>query len=716
MMDSNAFGIDPTNNSSFQPWVVNIEGEELSHIRNKYSAEVSEEDWEGIVKTAANILGQCPNPLSPSGSSTGLAIGKVQSGKTLSYSVLVALAYDNGYGVVIVLAGTKTPLLEQTYARLLKDLVGERPNITPFKNPTSSVDSQVIESVLHSNKYHSKKYALIVALKRQNRIKDIYEIFSQKDINTCPILIIDDEGDEASLNTMFRKKKESSVYKSIRLLRDILKIHAYIAYTATPEANLLLEGIDSLSPDFGILINPGSGYCGGSTFFGESINEFVQEIPIIDAENGGSTINDSLRLAIAIFFVGAVIRHKRGDMDWHSMLIHNSSLKSEHDKSYKIVKEDIIRDWRITLNNVDTDPEKQSLLKLFFTAYEKLIPTVNPIPSWSEVKDGLLYELWQLEIWMVNSLPTGRDPLSTPIKLGNNIFVGGNMLGRGLTIRGLAVTYITRRAMNDTNADTLEQRARWFGYKKKYLDVCRIFLTGQLKEDYKVLLRHENDFWDSLSRYSDSGIPIRKWPRMFELDYDAKLNPTRKNVAHYKKFQIKGWKIQHKLIEDFSSAEKNVIYVKEFFWRHQAIQKEYGSIEHSVIKNCPMELVLELLNNVVSSKTDWENEYVIEYLSRLSSSRKLETIDLLLMRNGNIEDRTKTDDKVEPFSGESANYLGDRYIHDGKPQFQVHIIAPRLRETDPRTIVSTSFAVYIPEDNSNYILGDYVVRGTENEY
>ena len=121
-------------------------------------------------------------------------------------------------------------------------------------------------------------------------------------------------------------------------------------------------------------------------------------------------------------------------------------------------------------------------------------------PTWEEVHRQLHDEIWLVEVWMVNSLPLGRDPIGTPFRLKNNILVGGNMLGRGVTIEGLAVTYITRRAKNETNADTMEQRARWFGYKRDYLDVCRIFVTAQLRDDYTELLRHEDDFWEALRR------------------------------------------------------------------------------------------------------------------------------------------------------------------------------------------------------------------------
>ncbi len=165
----------------------------------------------------------------------------------------------------------------------------------------------------------------------------------------------------------------------------------------------------------------------------------------------------------------------------------------------------------------DNNPAYTNLMRLFREAYDDLCTTVQNPPTWDAVRLQLRDEI-RLEVWMVNSLPLGRDPVGTPFRLKNNILIGGNMLGRGVTIRDLAVTYITRRAQNETNADTMEQRARWFGYKNRYLDVCRIFLTAQLRDEYTQLLRFEDDFWDGLSRNQRQGLSIRQWPRMFALD------------------------------------------------------------------------------------------------------------------------------------------------------------------------------------------------------
>ena len=209
---------------------------------------------------------------------TGLALGKVQSGKTLSYTSLIALAIDNGYRVTVVLAGTKNPLLEQNYTRLYNDLEARRPNLTPFRNPIPQ-DSEVIRSVLHGG-----GHALIVVLKNRKRLEDARRVLAIPELSCFPTLIIDDEGDEASLNTQFRRGRRSAIYESILRLRSALRVHAYVAYTATPQANLLISGIDGLSPDFGVLVEPGHGYCGGATFFGSDRDRYVRPVPFAEAE------------------------------------------------------------------------------------------------------------------------------------------------------------------------------------------------------------------------------------------------------------------------------------------------------------------------------------------------------------------------------------------------------------------------------------------------
>src|SRR6266480_7977725 len=212
-------------------------------------------------------------------------------------------------------------------------------------------------------------------------------------------------------------------------------------------------------------------------------------------------------------------------------------------------------------------------------------------------QEALRDEIWLTEVWMVNSLPLGRDPIAVPFRLRNNILVGGNMLGRGVTLEGLAVTYITREAQHETNADTLEQRARWFGYKVSYLDLCRIFLSPRLRDRYTELLRHEDDFWEALQRNQRQGLSVRDWPRMFRLDMEGwQLRPTRPNVANYKQFRGQGWEIQNRVVMDPPRASRNIEIVRGFLREHPGEVQRFGNVDHILLRGCsPSVLISGLL-------------------------------------------------------------------------------------------------------------------------
>ena len=708
---SQTIGIDPLS-TALDLWGPSIDGEEIRRLRSRYQERVSDDEWDDVVQTASSILGRCPTPADNNRRVTGLALGKVQSGKTLSYTSLIALAVDNGYRVTVVLAGTKNPLLEQNYTRLYNDLEARRPNLTPFRNPIPQ-DAEVIRSVLHGS-----GHALIVVLKNRKRLEDATRVLATPELSGFPTLIIDDEGDEASLNTQFRRGRRSAIYGSILRLRAALRVHAYVAYTATPQANLLISGIDGLSPDFGVLVEPGGGYCGGATFFGSDRDRYVRPVPLAEAEEEQVWgIPNGLRQAIATFLVGGGIRHLRESNAWHSMLIHNSNLRADHERLQTAIR-NLIGLWRESLSLPDDDPAKHELMSLMRMAYDDLCSTVHDPPTWEEVREQLRDEIWLVEMWMVNSLPLGRDPIGTPFRLKNNILVGGNMLGRGVTIEGLAVTYITRRAKNETNADTMEQRARWFGYKNDYLDVCRIFVTSQLRDDYTELLRHEDDFWEALRRNQRQRLSIREWPRMLSLDMNMGLKPTRSNVASYRRFRGGGWDIQNRLIEDETIAERNLQTVRAFFaQREEASVKRFGNVEHLVVEGCPTEEVISgLLANIEADGTDWDASYTSEYLARLLLAGVLPSMDVVFMTGGQTRERTKRGGRVNPMQGRTpgrdpadpAFYPGDENIHEGRVQLQVHVIRVRGDGLDDPA-ETTALGLFVPSEDSRFDLR-YVVR------
>jgi hypothetical protein len=292
----------------------------------------------------------------------------------------------------------------------------------------------------------------------------------------------------------------------------------------------------------------------------------------------------------------------------------------------------------------------------------------------------------------------------------NNILIGGNMLGRGITIPNLTVTYITRRAINETNADTMEQRARWFGYKQDYIDLCRVFLTRQLIDNYTELVRHEDDFWASLTRNSrQNGLSIRDWPRIMRLDtVQTGIQPTRQNVASYRPFHSRGWDTQTKVNVDATITSQNFAIVDNFFSERKDRLQEYkvGSTAHNIIENCPTEeLVNELLVKINSIGTSWDNTYNCEYLMRLLLDGRLPTVDIVQIIKGGLRERgwVGKPNHVSIMQGPATNYPGDKEIHRNRPQLQVHKLL--IKETGQMAL---ALALYIPQDNRFDM--QYIVR------
>lgn len=711
-------GLEPTRTSGSETWAIKVDCPEVTYLRESRYSHIPDEEFNEILRSATEMLSNCPNPESPSGRTTGIAIGKVQSGKTLSFTTLMALASANKYSRIIVLAGTKNALLMQTVKRLEKDLRITGPDYTSriliYTNPTRSNSESVRNAMLIG------KSVLFVVLKHRLHIQNVRDLLALPDIPNKPTLIIDDEGDEASLNTYFRRGEESPTYHSILELRDSLSHHAYVAYTATPQANLLLQTIDELSPDFCVFVEPGRGYCGGSVFFGDRSNEFVREISDVteDIPRQG-VIPASLEKALAVFFVGAAIRHIRAEGAIHTMLIHMTHRRDSHELMTGNVR-DLLRRWADSFTLRQNDPARTGLLSLFRRAYDDLSGTIRNPPPWEQVETRLLRELQSYESHMVNSLPEGVRLAETSFQHENNIVIGGNILGRGVTIRDLAVSYMARRALQTTQADTVEQRGRWFGYKEEYLDLCRIYLPRRSIDDFQRILQFEDDFWDSMERTLRQGIPVRNWPRLFHhlgFDPESRLAPTRASVARYREFRPHGWDKQSKPIPNADSVQDNIRVIEDFLRQHQAKEEKVGVTSHTFIRDCDVHEVIEnLLQKLKLEGSGWETSYYREYLVRLAESDLLSTMDVVLMRNGLWRYRSLDGDRINNLmegrrpqkltEGQSPDYVGDENFRDeNKVQLQIHYVE---YEKEGKKAKTTALALYIPETDRFDM--SYIVR------
>ena len=274
------------------------------------------------MESAREIVARCVSPTDRNDDQgTGLVVGYVQSGKTLSFTTVAALACDNDFALIIVLSGTKKNLYSQTAKRIRRDLDLERPAgcWSIFEAQTRNPDlPQQLNHLLEQWDRAElpgfpRKTALITVLKTRQRIHGLVEALKHLDLRGRPCLIIDDEADQHGLNTKVRQPDEgapySAVYGALLDLRVTLPRHTYVQYTATPQALLLIGVLDSLSPQFGSTLLAGEGYCGGGSFFGaQEVRSLVRTIPendllVVDGEVPPGP-PESLLEALRLFYVG----------------------------------------------------------------------------------------------------------------------------------------------------------------------------------------------------------------------------------------------------------------------------------------------------------------------------------------------------------------------------------------------------------------------------
>ncbi|MEZ0487651.1 Z1 domain-containing protein [Fibrella aquatica] len=503
-----------------------------------------------IEQEAVRIMASCGNPSSPENRETGLVLGYVQSGKTLSFTTLTALARDNAYQIVIIIAGTSTPLLEQSTDRIRKDLrLDDRTDRKwiPLKNPGEIEDKNAIRNAIRQwadNTYDRTncRTILITVMKHGLRLANLTRILSELELSHVPILIIDDEGDQASMNTRARaaarsnvhisESEWSTIYARINELRDVLPHHTYLQYTATPQAPLFINVMDRLSPNFIKLLTPGDDYTGGITFFIQHPN-LVSPIPSSDIGTQSAPLQeapDSLKEALRIFFIGVAAGMKSGSRGNRSMMVHPSRLQGDHSRYFGFVNM-IVASWRRLLTSLSTDDEddKLSLLYEFRQAHRTLMLSVDDIPSFDDLSaSSLRHAIEYTRIIEVNSSRGNTPQIPWRDEYGF-ILVGGQAMDRGFTVEGLTVTYMPR-GIGTGNVDTIQQRARFFGYKRKYLGYCRVYVDQPTINSYQAIVEHEEDIRHRLSNFDVNNLHLNDWHRRAVLN--EMLNLTRKNILY----------------------------------------------------------------------------------------------------------------------------------------------------------------------------------------
>ncbi len=694
-----------------QPWSIAVDGFFRENVEKQMLADdMSPEAIDSVFSNAVRILSHCPNPnIQEELTDTGVVIGKVQSGKTSNFISVLALAFDNGYDIAIVLGGNTLDLLKQNASRITSAFNVDSEKLTVLKtnDNKSLINPARIKEFLENG-----RKIIIVGLKHNKHIDQIADIFNSTYLSDKSVLIVDDEGDQATLNTKAYRNSISKTYGSVLNLKGKLKSHCFLSVTATPQANILIETFDQLSPDFGELVYPGEGYCGLEAFHGENCDKHIYEIPLSEPNLlDGLGVPQSVYKAMAMFFVGNAIRHSRGDMGNHAMLIHPSQKKYDH----RIVEskiQTILDEWKSKAKTKlagKRDISYTSLRRLLMDAYESFVADGVICVPFENLENTILQRIKACSPVLVCNSDENASENAKLYK--TNIFVGGNLVERGITIKGLAVTYITRRAKGKSNVDNTEQRARWFGYKAHYLDVCRVFTTKDIKDDFSSILEHDEDMWASIERAQERGIPFKEMPRIFKLARSAFLSLTRKNVARTENFALSEWKPQRYFMSDEQIATTNTIVVSEFRQAHcdSIVMECHNKVQaHAVLGN---QNYHEIYQKLLSKLTYVDGEILNKrYFSLLDEAlEKLElnpAVDIYWVRDEEHSTRKiLADGSIQQlFQGRNPNlssplyYEGDRSLADKEPehiQLQIHFVKPtNLPEID---FYAPVLALYIPD-------------------
>ena len=471
---------------------------------------------------------------------TGLVVGKVQSGKTLSFEAVTGLARDNGVPFVIVLAGISKILTNQTLSRIKKDfkysekkdwLIADTDGGLP-----GNFGDQLIKNIekFNSNSALGRtRGTILVCMKQHQHIKKVSEILKTPAVadalKKAKVLIIDDEADQYSLNTKPKDKEHASTtYSNIIELRNSLPNHCYLSYTATPQAPLLIKTLDTLSPDFAETVNPGDGYVGLEDLFAEK-SPFISIIEPTDdyIDNEDEEANEppkELLKAIGIFLIGVAQGMIEKDTSNRSMLVHPSRLRMDQNTFYIWIN-DILELWKHEFKNLGNS-QFEERRNFFGELYEDLASTYENLAEFDFILKVIKEDVFsECKLEQINSGDTATAPDIDWDSSYAFIIVSGQAMDRGTTVEGLTVTYLSRSSSKNT--DTQMQRARFLGYKDKYKGLIRVYLDGDSKDFFQSYIITQKDFTNLVN--DNSGRDFKEVKRQWMLSKGRRS--CRKNIV-----------------------------------------------------------------------------------------------------------------------------------------------------------------------------------------
>ena len=701
-----------------------------------------------VLDETKRILVKCSDPNEPNTSSSVLVFGEVQSGKTLSFTTSMHLAKENGFKLVVVIAGTKKNLRNQTFDRLSKDLdtSGTGAPITwkILKDPKPSHADEVIRALeTWDDPQVPSQYRVspvLVVMKTEPSLRKLENLItkvSEELGRSIPVLFVDDEADQAGLNIAPDKEVDrSKVNGALVSLRNACENHTYLMYTATAQALGFVDLEDEMSPEWVVVLESGDSYVSGKELFADRHEEYFLEIPgsqLVDAVSPKpakppvETLKDSLHY----FLVAACVAQRRGNPTPISMLIHPDRLQSAH-TTYKGWVEQVFDDVKQGLTfNLPLDVKKEFFYREFEKAINQIEETVQ-LTSVFGVNDREIaieaiiqqipYWISQTAIRVINSEKAANDIQTAqwgewPLW----ILIGGAKIERGFTIENLAVTFMPR-GKGGGMADTIQQRGRFFGHKRPYVDLLRGWFSDETFKAFREISEMEAHLRDQLTKVEQDGISMKQWVR--NLILVPGMVATRKAVISLKNldsFVLKGGfrffqrHIFGRIVTDPSSYRHNMQLIKPYFDSASALELDTRPGEHKNTQALiPLKDLIPLLDDWAMSAKD--KGLLTGYLlgiQHYADTHKGSNAVLVFMDNLNPRKRSNASEEAKTLDDFRVNnlhqgkdprttYLGDSHMQISETiTVQIHNVSPRLDGLEMEPVLA--LAICWPIDSSKLV-------------
>jgi len=651
----------------------------------------------------------------------GLVVGDVQSGKTSNYTGLICKAVDAGFPLVIVLAGIHNSLRSQTQLRLDEGFLGfdtrlnllaeqENQRIGAGKMPsapflvahslTSSTDGGDFKQATAQGTRiipGGRDPVILVVKKRVTILKNLLawvlsvrgvddiNVPGGKTIRDVPLLVIDDEADNASANTNEYRDDDGNIdedadpTKTNGLIRNLLTAFeksAYVGYTATPFANVFMHhqarsrvfGEDLFPRSFIINIPAPSNYIGPEKVFGlnrPGTDGETPGLPIIrrvwdstphfplrhKKDLPVSALPASLNEALLAFILACAARRARGEVDAdNSMLVHVTRFTLVQDQVARLIEDDLA-DIRRQLEFPGTGGDAEDTLKQLwerdFVAnapkIRELLPDHDlPEVSWEQIQRQLFDATKRINVRRINgSAKDALDYADHPMGL-SVIAVGGDKLSRGLTLEGLSVSYFVRTSRM---YDTLMQMGRWFGYRPRYADLCRLYTSPDLVDWYRHIATATAELREEFDLMFANGENPLQFGNRVRTHPDGMLitaaNKMRSGAAVRAGFS---GTISETVSFDISSAKQNLDTFAQFLTELPRTQVNGGRY---LWEDVDGHKVAELMGTLETSRDSWKanSKAISDYIANRVAAGRLQEWTVTLVASG----RSKVQAQIGPY-------------------------------------------------------------------